>query len=83
MQDKRVMNMKCPYCNKDMKSGFVRPLGRGGICWVSEKSEWSAPRSDVDFLQIGKAPWLKTNSIPSFKCDSCKRIIIDYGLGER
>ena len=45
--------MKCPYCNKDMKSGFVRPLGPGGICWVSEKSEWSAPRSDADFLQIG------------------------------
>lgn len=70
--------MKCPYCNKDMKNGFVRALGRGGICWVSEKGDWLAPRSDSDFLQLGKAPWLKAESVPAFNCDSCELIIINY-----
>ena len=70
--------MKCPFCNNDMKNGYVRALGRGGICWVNEKSDWSAPRSDAGFMQLGKAPWLKADSIPAFKCDSCKRIVIGY-----
>ena len=51
--------MKCPYCNKEMKEGFIRALGRGGVCWVNEKDDWSAPRSDAGFLQLGNAPWLK------------------------
>ena len=70
--------MKCPCCNKDMKNGFVRALGRGGICWVSEKGDWSAPRSDTGFLQLGNAPWLKSESVPAFNCDSCELIIINY-----
>lgn len=70
--------MKCPCCNKDMKNGFVRALGRGGICWVSEKGDWSAPRSDAGFLQLGNAPWLKAESVPAFNCDSCELIIINY-----
>ena len=70
--------MKCPYCNKDMKTGYVRALGRGGICWVSEKCDWGAPRSDEDFLQLGKAPWLSADSVPAFKCDLCDMIIINY-----
>lgn len=48
--------MKCPYCNHEMNNGFVRLLGTGGICWVNEKADWSAPRSDSGFLQLGKAP---------------------------
>ena len=75
--------MKCPYCNNDMKSGFIEPSGRGGLCWVSEKSGvWSAPRSDPDFLQLGKAPWLKAESVPAFNCETCKRIIVDYSALE-
>ena len=31
--------MKCPYCNKEMKEGFIRALGRGGVCWVNEKDD--------------------------------------------
>ena len=38
-----------------MKNGFVRSLGRGGICWVDEKGDdWSAPCSHAGFLQLGK-----------------------------
>ena len=74
--------MKCPYCNKEMKEGFIRALSRGGVCWVNEKDDWSAPRSDAGFLQLGNAPWLKTDGVPAFNCDSCKHIIIDYSNPE-
>ena len=70
--------MKCPYCDKDMKKGFVRALGRGGICWVKDKDLFSAPREDAEFFKIGKASWLTADHVPSFKCDSCEMIIIDY-----
>ena len=74
--------MKCPYCNKEMKEGFIRALGRGGVCWVNEKDDWSAPQSDAGFLQLGNAPWLKADCVPAFNCDSCKHIIIDYSNPE-
>ncbi len=70
--------MKCPYCQKEMKDGFVKALGRGGICWVDEKGDWSVPRSDAGFIQLGKAPWLSSYSVPAFNCDSCELIMIDY-----
>ena len=70
--------MKCPYCGNEMKSGFVSPLGRGGLCWLSENKPMVAPRKDPGFIQLGKAPWLSADAIPGFNCESCKRIIIDY-----
>lgn len=70
--------MKCPYCDKDMKKGFVRALGRGGICWVKDKNLWSEPRSDDGFVQLGKASWLTADHVPAFNCETCGIIIIDY-----
>lgn len=70
--------MKCPCCNKDMKKGFVRALGRGGICWVKDINHLSAPREDSEFFQIGKASWLTADHVPAFNCDSCELIFIDY-----
>ena len=74
--------MKCPYCNKEMKEGFIRALGRGGVCWVNEKDDWSAPRSDAGFLLFVYAPWLKADCVPAFNCDSGKHINIDYSNPE-
>ncbi len=70
--------MKCPHCNKEMKKGFVRAMNRGGICWVKDIDQWSAPREDDDFFKIGKSTWLTANHVPAFNCDSCEMIIIDY-----
>ena len=70
--------MKCPCCNKNMKKGYVRAIARGGICWVDEKNNLSAPRDVSGFLQLGKAAWLTAEHVPAFNCDSCELIIIDY-----
>ncbi len=74
--------MKCPSCSKEMKNGFVRAMGKGGICWINKKVNYGAPQSVDGFFQIGKAPWLKGESIPACNCDSCKLVIIDYSAFE-
>lgn len=70
--------MKCPNCNVDMKNGFVRPTGTGGICWTNQKINYGAPKSADGFFKIGKTPYLKGENIPAYNCDACKLIIIDY-----
>ena len=70
--------MKCPKCGREMKAGYVRATGNGGICYITDKRNWSAPRSDEGFIQLGKAPWLKADSIPAFNCEECKYVVIDY-----
>ena len=70
--------MDCPICKKAMKSGFVRSLARGGICWVDDRVEWREPRSNAGFIQIGESPWLKSSCVPAEQCPSCKIILIDY-----
>lgn len=74
--------MKCPYCKKEMKEGFVRALGRGGICWVNDKTNFAAARSADGFFQFGKAPWLSSECVPAHNCDSCKVVIINYSEPE-
>ena len=34
--------MKCPCCGNEMQSGFVRAMGRGGVCWVTENRPMGA-----------------------------------------
>ncbi len=70
--------MKCPKCSNEMRNGFVRATGNGGICWINEAVNYGAPRFSDGFFQIGKAPYLKGESIPACNCESCKLILIDY-----
>ncbi len=70
--------VKCPNCNKEMMSGFVRATGNGGICWINEKVNYGAPRNADGYFQLGGAPYLKGESIPACNCNDCKVILIDY-----
>ena len=74
--------MKCPKCSKEMKDGFVRPTGNGGICWTNENVGFGAPMAADGFFRIGPAPYLKGASTPAFNCEFCKLILIDYGAIE-
>lgn len=48
--------MKCPCCGNEMQSGFVRAMGRGGVCWVTENRPMGAAVGCPGFLLLGKAP---------------------------
>lgn len=51
--------MKCPCCGNEMQSGFVRAMGRGGVCWVTENRPMGAAVGCPGFLLLGKAPTRK------------------------
>lgn len=48
--------MKCSCCGNEMQSGFVRAMGRGGVCWVTENRPMGAAVGCPGFLLLGKAP---------------------------
>ena len=67
--------MKCPYCNEDMKLGVIHG-DRYALKWIPEEKDKGI------FLN----PFVKGvkltdnndfNSIQSYLCDNCKKVIID------
>ena len=69
--------MNCPKCNKEMKSGYIRTTGRGGICWVNEKTA-GAPAADPGFEVLGKAKYFAPCCIKAWKCPDCRIVVADY-----
>ena len=57
--------MKCPCCGNEMQSGFVRAMGRGGVCWVTEDRPMGAAVGCPGFLLLGKAPHSETDHVPA------------------
>ena len=65
--------MKCPCCGNEMQSGFVRAMGRGGVCWVTENRPMGAAVGCPGFLLLGKAPHSETDHVPAQRCAAlCK-----------
>lgn len=70
--------MKCPYCNEEMKKGYIQC--RDGAYWSEEKRAVAALPP-----MHGKAVDLRTISEGNYKayataynCLKCKKIVIDY-----
>lgn len=70
--------MKCPFCNEEMKEGFVSTMTRSAICWTREKVQWDSATNDDEFVALTETNPLTTVSIPAFRCDKCGKIIFDY-----
>ena len=70
--------MKCPCCGNEMQSGFVRAMGRGGVCWVTENRPMGAAVGCPGFLLLGKAPHSETDHVPAQRCAACRMVTIAY-----
>lgn len=70
------MIMKCPYCNTEMKSGYI---GQSEllvpITWVSDdvKDDTILPIHET----IKLTALLKGGRIITYHCEKCKKFIID------
>ena len=75
---------KCPYCQNEMKNGFVECDGRRGLLWTSEivnkGSLFRTLSEDINYenscIQInpGKLGLYRTEAD---YCEFCKKITID------
>lgn len=70
--------MLCPYCNKEMKKGYISAYNR--LCWTPEgetahgATKWAKSRNSVmlaEYFFIGAA------TVNANYCENCKKVIID------
>ncbi|OZV13758.1 hypothetical protein CIW83_02125 [Tissierella sp. P1] len=67
--------MKCPYCGEEMKRGFIYG-DRYSLKWIPEEKDkglifqWFARGIKLSDASMN-------NSVESFCCKNCKKIIID------
>ena len=69
--------MKCPYCDKEMKLGYIQC--RDGVHWTLKKQPVAALSflgKESTSLSNGAADNART--VYAYKCSSCKKVIIDY-----
>ena len=70
--------MKCPYCNNEMKKGYIQC--RDGVTLTPKKQMVAALSSfGSGAIQIGKDSGLVSNSVAeAYHCNVCKKVIIHY-----
>lgn len=65
--------MKCPYCNEDMKLGVIYG-NRHALKWIpNEKDKGIFLWPFVEGIKLSD---YDPNSIESYSCDNCKKLII-------
>jgi hypothetical protein len=72
---------KCPYCQNEMKNGFVEGDGRYGLSWAEEsisKNVLCRTLSEENSCITLKNPSLfGLSRIKASYCEICKKIIIE------
>ena len=71
--------MKCPYCDKEMQSGYIQC--RDGLYWTPKKQKVAALSGiGKGAIAIGNENgYMANSSATAFHCDDCKTVIIQYG----
>lgn len=69
--------MNCPYCNKEMESGYIQC--RDGVTWTPKKQLVAA----LSFLGKGSISLENgaadnSSTVYAYKCGTCKKVVIDY-----
>ena len=68
--------MKCPYCKKDMNKGFISQ-DRFALKWIPEEKykgaifQWFAKGIKLT------DSYSNVDSVESYFCENCKKIVID------
>lgn len=68
--------MKCPYCNREMESGYIISDGRA-LAWRKEKYE-SAIVKQENGIQLSHSFFGAATIKDVYCCKECKKIMFDY-----
>ena len=68
--------MKCPYCNNEMKKGYIDQTDiRFPLEWYPADRETGFFKSRKGYVKLTSA--FKDGSITAYRCEGCRKIIID------
>ena len=71
------MEIRCPYCNRELELGYIQC--RDGVTWTPKK-QFVAALSFMGKGSISLSNGATDNAktVYAYKCDECKKVIIDY-----
>lgn len=70
--------MKCPYCGKEMKLGYIqspRP-----ISWLPQQLKWFTKSGFTEngAIILSEGKLFSAPCVFAYNCSTCKAVIIDY-----
>jgi len=72
--------MNCPYCGKELIAGFIYGGSYGvnhSLRWLPVTKEPTLASLELDSITLSKKGFLSQPKVKSYKCDYCKKMIID------
>ena len=77
--------MKCPYCEKEMKSGNIKTEGANGLFFLPDDQKYGIfPTKDGVEKKGGvvlDGPYITrfhNNTVAAHLCNECRKIVISY-----
>ncbi len=71
--------MKCPYCNEEMKEGYLFGSKDGALSFAKETpAVFSNAKKADGYIKIADFEVGHRTRIKAFVCENCKKIIADY-----
>jgi len=68
----------CPSCGKEMKKGFIQSGTR--LAWVPKVTRLTVePSFNQDAVLLSKQSRLSINYVDAYLCESCQKVLVDYG----
>lgn len=73
--------MECPYCGKELTEGHIRTAGEvikwlpAGKIGMTTTLRWQVGKNE---LKLGKYNFATGGDVAAYRCEDCKKIIIEY-----
>ncbi len=69
--------MKCPYCNNDMKQGYIQ--SNNGLTWAPKRHLIPALSFyDKNGILLTNEGSDNFQTVYAYNCDECKKVVIEY-----
>lgn len=71
--------MNCPYCNKEMKEGYLFSSKDGAFSFADEvPGVFTNAKKAKGFIEITKLEASHRVQMNGFVCEDCRKVICDY-----
>ena len=72
--------MNCPYCGKELITGFIYGGSYGvnhSLRWLPATKEPTLANLELDSVTLSKNRFASQPNVKSYRCNDCRKMIID------